>query len=177
MRAFVAVEVPSGAGDPGGVATPAPDHRTLRFLGEIDEPTAEALLRSLGPAVARVPAFEFVLEGVGAFPSADRPRVVWRGVSRGEAELRALARVVRETVDASGAVRDPAPFVPHVTLFRVRSPRDRERAARLLAPGASLPPPTPVGVDSVQFVESQLTRTGAIHRTRARFHLEGTPPS
>ena len=85
--------------------------------------------------------------------------------------------MVRETVDASGAVRDPAPFVPHVTLFRVRSPRDRERAARLLAPNAAVPLPTTVGVDSVQFVESQLTRTGAIHRTRARFPLEGTPPS
>jgi RNA 2',3'-cyclic 3'-phosphodiesterase len=164
VRAFVAVEVPREG---------RPDHLTLRFLGEIDPPRADKLMRALLPAVRRVVPFEFVLEGVGAFPSRDRPRVVWRGVSRGEAELRALAGVVRETIVRAGMVDDPAPFVPHVTLFRVRSPRDRERAAHLLAPNASVPAPTVVPVTSVQFVESQLTAAGAVHRALARFPLEG----
>jgi len=175
VRAFVAVEVPREVRPGEGTSPSAPDHLTLRFLGEIDPPQADELMRALLPAVARVAPFEFVLEGVGAFPSRERPRVVWRGVSRGEAELRVLARVVRETIVRTGMADDPAPFVPHVTLFRVRSPRDRERAAQLLAPNAAMPAPVVVPVNSVQFVESQLTTSGAVHRTLARFPLEGAP--
>lgn len=175
MRAFVAVAVPKGEGAEAGGAHAAPDHGhlTLRYLGEIDEPTVGDLMRALPPAVARVAPFEFVLEGVGAFPSAERPRVVWRGVSRGAGELRALAGVVRETVASMGMPEDPAPFVPHVTLFRVRSIRDLERAARRLAPNAPPIPPTEVLATSVHFVESQLTSSGASHRTLARFPLAG----
>lgn len=176
MRAFVAVEVPREGRSGSGTSASAPDHLTLCFLGEIDELRAGDLIRTLAPAVARVAAFDFVLEGVGAFPSRDRPRVVWRGVSRGEGELCGLARVVREAVASVGLAEDTAPFLPHVTLFRVRSPRDRERAARLLSSPTLAPPPTTVSVTSVTFVESELTSSGAIHRTRARFPLAGTFP-
>ncbi|MGA8536845.1 MAG: RNA 2',3'-cyclic phosphodiesterase [Thermoplasmata archaeon] len=176
VRAFVAVEVPRGEIAEPGDSPSAPDHLTLRFLGDIDEPAADELMQTLALAVARVPPFEFVLEGVGAFPSRARPRVVWRGVTRGEGELQALARVVRDAIGPAGGPEDRSPFVPHVTLFRVRSPRDRERAARLLAPNAPVPPSTVVPVAAVHFVESQLTSTGARHRTRARFPLAGTDP-
>ncbi|MCI4372352.1 MAG: RNA 2',3'-cyclic phosphodiesterase [Thermoplasmata archaeon] len=173
MRAFVAVEVPPTLDAEIEPARSAPDHLTLRFLGDVDERTIEELIRVLAPSVASFAPFEFVLEGVGAFPSTDRPRVVWRGVSRGEAELRSLALGVRTAIRSAGGGDDPAPFVPHVTLFRVRSPRDRERAARLFAANASIPPPTVVPVRSVEFVESELTSAGARHRTRASFPLLG----
>jgi 2'-5' RNA ligase len=172
VRAFLAVEVPR----PDAARTDvAREHLTLRFLGEIDEPTADAIAGALGPALAPIAPFEFVVEGVGAFPTAERPRVVWRGVGRGSAELKELARVVRATVVSVGVPDDPAPFVPHVTLFRVRTPRDRERAARLLGPDADSTPRTPVPVEAVELVESELRPGGAVHRTRARVPLRGTP--
>jgi RNA 2',3'-cyclic 3'-phosphodiesterase len=171
VRAFVAVEVPREAEEVPRESPLAPDHLTLLFLGETAPTTADDLERALAPALAHVPSFEFVLEGVGAFPSPARPRVVWRGVGRGTDALGALARVVRETVASVTGTSDPSPFVPHVTLFRVRSSRDRERAARMLAEGAPSPPPTTVPVRSVDLVESTLRPAGAQHRTRARFPL------
>ena len=176
MRAFVAVEVPGREGEGAGATASAPEHLTLRFLGEIDSGLVDRLIERLGPALARIARFEFVLDGVGAFPSPHRPRVVWRGVTEGAGELHALARAVREVVDSGGASEDATPFVPHMTLFRVRSSRDRERAARLLAPQATLPPPTRVPVTSVQFVESRLSASGAHHEVRARFPLAGAGP-
>lgn len=173
MRAFVAVEVPRGEDGETGASLSVPDHLTLCFLGDIDQPRADELMQELAPAVACLPPFEFVLAGIGAFPSRDRPRVVWRGVTRGEGELQALARVVRATIRSVEGTVEASAFVPHVTLFRVRSSRDRERAARLLAPNASLPPPKIVLVTSVQLVESQLSSAGAWHRTLARFPLAG----
>jgi RNA 2',3'-cyclic 3'-phosphodiesterase len=171
VRSFVAVEVPSSGRSATGEPTGAPDHLTLRFLREIDERTAEGLERALRPAVASVGQFEFTLDGVGAFPTPARPRVVWRGVTQGEPELQSLARVVRVAVEAVLGKVESEPFVPHVTLFRVRTPRDRERAARALTPDAPRLPPTIVQVSEVLLVESRLTPSGAVHRVRARFPL------
>jgi RNA 2',3'-cyclic 3'-phosphodiesterase len=176
VRAFVAVEVPRADGGNVAAITPVSDHLTLHFLGEVDSETAERVIRALAPAVAHRAPFEFVLDGVGAFPSADRPRVVWRGVSRGVEALRTLADAVRTAATSEGGASDSAPFVPHLTLFRVRSLRDRERAARVLAPGASLPPATAVSVTRVQFVESVRSPSGVRHHPRAEFPLLGTPP-
>jgi 2'-5' RNA ligase len=120
VRAFLAVEVPPDERPRDGMSTEAPQHLTLRFLGDVEDPAVESLTRSLGPAVASHRAFELVLEGVGAFPSRDRPRVVWRGVGHGREEVAALARTVRDAVVRAGLPDDPVPFVPHVTLFRVR---------------------------------------------------------
>jgi RNA 2',3'-cyclic 3'-phosphodiesterase len=173
VRAFIAVEVPRGETRAAGELVAAPEHLTLRFLGDIEARTAEAIMAALAPALAPFAPFEFVLEGVGAFPTPARPRVVWLGVSRGKGELESLARLVGETVRPIVGTSDSSPFVPHVTLFRVRSPRDRERAARLFEAGAPLPPPTRVLVTQVQFVESQLSSSGAHHRTLARFPLSG----
>ncbi len=174
MRAFVAVPVPRPEDSKTGTPAFTLDHLTLRFLGEVDARSAKELVRSLAPAVAPLTPFEFVLEGVGAFPSPERPRVLWRGVTRGAEELQALARVVHDTVERAGVAPDPAPFVPHATLFRVRSARDRERARRLLAPNAPLPAPRVVAVTEVEFVESELTPAGARHRVLARFPLSGS---
>ncbi|MBI4361813.1 MAG: RNA 2',3'-cyclic phosphodiesterase, partial [Euryarchaeota archaeon] len=52
-------------------------HITLKFLGELPE---ERLARVEETLVSlSLPTFEARLEGVGAFPTPRRPRVVWVG--------------------------------------------------------------------------------------------------
>ena len=76
-------------------------HLTLKFLGAVPE--------------ARI-------LGLGAFPSANRPRVVWAGVTDGASETVELARRVDTALAKLGFARDERPFSPHVTLGRVRRP-------------------------------------------------------
>jgi 2'-5' RNA ligase len=161
VRLFVAVEVAGPAARPTG----SPEHLTLRFLGEVAPDRVEPLAVALRHETTPLPPFEFVVDGVGAFPSADRPRVVWRDVREGREALLALAGAVRTAVVRAGLPDDPTPFVPHVTLFRVRSPRDRARAVAVLS-GAERPPPaTRVLVTSIALKASELTPHGAEHRT------------
>ena len=131
--------------------------------------------RVLAPVGTRVAPFDLTLEGVGAFPSADRPRVVWVGASAGAAELVGLAGRVREAL----AAEIPAPveeaFVPHLTLFRVRSAFDRRRAEELLRGEVPAPPPRNVRVAEFVLKESVLSTRGATHRTVAAFPLAGPP--
>lgn len=171
VRAFVAVEVPAPSGEVR--RSPAPEHLTLLFLGEIPRERVRPISDALSSVAAAVPPFFATLEGVGAFPSAEHPRVVWRGVTEGSAELSRLANGVRRALAAEGDPTRRDEFSPHLTLFRVRSSTDFRRARELLS--GAVPPPAPRRFRVAEFVlkESELSVRGATHRTVATFPLRG----
>jgi len=178
MRAFVAVEVPPPSSDARRRA--APEHLTLLFLGEVPRERVELISDALTPVGANSSPFDVTLEGVGAFPSPERPRVVWTGATEGSEELVRLANDVRAALANEGdPTRREATFVPHLTLFRVRSPNDNRRARELL--GGGVPPPSPRRFRVAEFVlkESELSSHGATHRTLRTFPLtgQGTAPA
>jgi RNA 2',3'-cyclic 3'-phosphodiesterase len=164
VRAFVGLDM--GGPASGSEARPeAPAHLTLQFLGEVAEDRVEGISDAIRTAVRDVPAFEITLEGVGAFPSEHQPRVVWVGVTEGAPQLTVLAARVSDALAHLDLRKDRHEFSPHVTLFRVRSPRDRQRARRLLDGTEAAPPARVVRVTEVALKESCLTREGPIHRT------------
>lgn len=169
MRAFVAVDIPPL---PGSTAGGAPVHLTLRFFDDLKDREAPLVIASLDRAAATEPSFLLELAGVGAFPNERDPRVVWVGVTTGREPLLRLERRLGRELAAHGVPPDPRPFVPHVTLFRVRGPRDRERAARTLGepPGRSY---GATNVTELLLKESELRPGGAVHRVvhRARLGL------
>ena len=174
MRAFVAVEVPPPTDEthPGS----APAHLTLFFLGEIPRERAGPIAEALAPVGAARAPFYATLEGVGAFPSADRPRVVWLGITEGSAELVRLAGEVRTALGSEGDPTRRETFAPHLTLFRVRSATDRRRATELLTGTVAPPSPRRFRVREFVLKESELSARGATHRTLATFPL-GEPSS
>jgi 2'-5' RNA ligase len=155
----------------GGTGMPrAEGHLTLAFLGEIDPGRGEAVIRAAGNALDGVAAFRVELRGVGAFPSAASPRVVWIGTSEGSGALIAIARRLHERLRDAGFVTDERPLVPHVTLFRVRSAEDATRARQLLRDHADRRfGETWAG--SVTLWESQLRPAGAVHLPRRSWSL------
>ncbi|MBI4637242.1 MAG: RNA 2',3'-cyclic phosphodiesterase [Candidatus Rokubacteria bacterium] len=108
-----------------GVAWVVPDnlHVTLKFLGQVDEARLGEVASALAAAAAGVAAFDFVVQGLGAFPSVDRPRVVWAGAGEGAGALVTLASRVEEALGPLGFAAEARPFSPHVTLGRLRAPR------------------------------------------------------
>lgn len=175
MRAFVAVEVPPPSGE--SRRGPAPEHLTLLFLGEIPRERVDPIVAALLPVGSSVAPFALTLEGVGAFPSSERPRVVWTGATEGGDELVRLANRVREALATEGdPTRREATFVPHLTLFRVRSSSDFRRARELLE--GRIPPPTPrrFRIEEFTLKESELSSHGPTHRTVRTFSLTGTAP-
>ncbi|HYB79594.1 MAG TPA: RNA 2',3'-cyclic phosphodiesterase [Thermoplasmata archaeon] len=175
MRAFVAVEVPPPSSEAHRGA--APDHLTLLFLGEIPRERVGPIAEALSPVAADATPFDLTLEGVGAFPSPARPRVVWTGATEGSAELVTLANDVRAALAHEGdPTRREATFVPHLTLFRVRSANDVRRAHELLAGRIPLPTPRRFRVAEFVLKESELSTRGATHRTVRTFPLSGRAP-
>jgi RNA 2',3'-cyclic 3'-phosphodiesterase len=170
VRAFLGIDL---RGAVAGSEEPSPPHLTLRFLGEVDPAGLERVIAVIPPAVAPVAPFDLGLGDVGAFPSAERPRVVWRGVREGADEVRRLARDVTGALARVGWPPEPGEFVPHMTLFRVRSPRDRRRAADLLEGRTPLAAVPVIRVRAVALKESRLGTRGAVHRVVREFPLLG----
>jgi 2'-5' RNA ligase len=146
----------------GARATPAASlHLTLRFLGSIPASQAQRLGEELILAVRDVPAFELVLRGIGAFPSLNRPRIVWAGFEQPAETLSLLKRRVDEVAD-SYVDPENRPFHPHLTLVRLRHARPisglRQEAEALAARSLGS-----MRNRSVTLMRSDLRPSGAVY--------------
>ena len=167
MRLFVAIDV----GPSSESRDPSPTHLTLRFLGEVAPERLDAISAAIEESVRGSHPYDLVLESVGAFPSPSRPRVVWQGATAGGQETSEIAARLTDALARIGFPPDRERFVPHMTLFRVRSAALHRRALALLSGEEPPPPARTVAVREVALKESTLTPKGAVHRTLRAFPL------
>jgi RNA 2',3'-cyclic 3'-phosphodiesterase len=101
-------------------------HITLAFLGEVDDRTTGRLIPRLERAATRHGRFSLAFAGAGAFPAADRARVLWCGLDGDQRSLAGLAASVAAGARRAGAAPpdEGRPFRPHLTLARCRMPAD-----------------------------------------------------
>lgn len=107
-------------------------HLTLKFLGNVDPDRLRAVCDAIRSIAETSNAFEVTLTGVGAFPKASRPSVVWVGVTTGAEEMKALAARVDDALAGLGFLREERGFSAHVTLGRVRSARHIHRLPEVI---------------------------------------------
>ena len=145
-------------------------HVTLKFLGEITEEERRAIEAIWQRVAAHEAPFTMSLEEIGAFPSTAAPRVILVGIKTGrEAVVRMAEACERETA-AIPLRQEERPFVAHVTLGRVRSPRHRQPLAEILRTTA-WQPPAPWRVDSLTLYQSVLGPGGPAYRVLADIPL------
>ena len=147
-------------------------HLTVKFLGAVAEERIESIASVLTGVVVGVGAFEAEIEGLGAFPSAVRPRVVWAGVTAGAGPMGELAGRVDEALIALGFAPDARPFSPHITLGRVRQPGGAPALTEALR-GAAGRPFGRLRVARVSLMRSELSPRGARYTELAAASLGG----
>jgi 2'-5' RNA ligase len=142
-------------------------HLTLKFFGSISEESLEKIgevMLSIGRLC--IP-FQIEIGGVGAFPSLDRPRVIWVG-AREAHFLVALQSALEEELQKIGIPREDRPYSPHLTLGRSRGriPAGREilEKYRNIVCGTML-------VEKVILFESRLYPAGSVHLPLKTFCL------
>jgi 2'-5' RNA ligase len=148
-------------------------HLTLLFLGEVDARDLPAVCRIVADAAAAEPPFTVRVSGVGAFPTARRPKVLWAGVTDGAAELIRLHDALEPPLLDLGCYRrEERAYTPHLTLGRVKSDAD----------GAKLAPALPkhlawsggqTTVAEIVLFSSELRRDGPEYTALGRGALRG----
>jgi 2'-5' RNA ligase len=96
-------------------------HITTKFIGEWPEAQLDVLKRALATVPPQPVAI--AVRGLGWFPNADRPRVLWAGIDAGP-PLRNLARDTERAVAKLGVTVEMREYSPHLTLARIPDPRD-----------------------------------------------------
>ncbi|MCS7312187.1 MAG: RNA 2',3'-cyclic phosphodiesterase [Acidobacteria bacterium] len=147
-------------------------HLTLKFLGDTPEDRIPTIQDACGRAVRPFSAFSMELKGVGVFPDWRRPRVLWVGVQTAVETLGALQAAVERAVEPLGYPPETRPFIPHLTLARVKRShpavlqklREREKTALEGSYGV-------IWVRQVTLFESRLHPQGAVYTPLAHFPL------
>lgn len=144
-------------------------HVTMKFLGEVPEDKISTIVDALRKAVAGVAQFNINVRGIGVFPDLRYVRVVWAGVAEGRDEIMGLQQRIDREVGPLG-FRPERDFVPHLTIARVKTAKQKERLAAFVKEMAN----TEFGVTrahAVELKQSTLTSKGPIYSTLARIEL------
>lgn len=155
------------------VAFPKADrlHITLKFLGQVEADRVADLERCLLP-IGSTDRFQICFEGVSAFPSPSRARILWLGVTEGAERLKSLAEQVDRYCAELGFEPEQREFKPHLTLGRVkRAPRSGPSVVENVSPkeaGPSL-------VTEVTLYLSELGPGGSTYTPLVRFPLRQPP--
>lgn len=184
MRCFIAVDVPAAVREAAGRAqeslraagadvkwtSPGSLHVTLKFLGGLEDAAVERAKARLAADVPSRGRLRLRFRGLGAFPERGRPRVIWAGCEGDLDGLAALARAAEEAGREAGVEPEARPFAPHLTLGRVKSPRNLEALEALLprfrdADFGECP------VQAVVLYKSTLRPQGAVYEAQAVFPL------
>jgi len=112
------------------IVEPENIHVTMRFLGEVRSDSIDKVFDAMKKALF-VP-FEVRIQGVGAFPDARYPRVVWAGITQGANDLRSISSQLEPHLMALGFAPDPKGFSPHLTIARVRGGRNKTELAKFI---------------------------------------------
>lgn len=97
-------------------------HITLRFLGGVPERRMPLVMDAASGVASHTLPFSLSLSGLGAFPTVQKPRVIWVGLDRdaGYERLQTLYENLDSKLTERGFQPEERSFSPHITLARTR---------------------------------------------------------
>ncbi|MBI2507995.1 RNA 2',3'-cyclic phosphodiesterase [Candidatus Woesearchaeota archaeon] len=166
MRCFIAVDLPENIKQKlGGIllderfadAVKVSDyHLTLKFLGDINEPTLERVKKEL--CKIRFKPFKLKLDKIGSFPNRNFIRVIWIGVTP-------KRKIINLMMDVDNLLVSLFPrekrFDSHITLARIKMVKKRDEFMKIFDVRID----ECFNVDKMKLIKSELTEKGAKYKT------------
>lgn len=147
-------------------------HLTLKFLGDVSTANLNMIAEILRNQANACAKFDMAVGGLGVFPNARRPRVVWVGVEAAGGLMQLQQRIETE-MSRLGYPGERRAFSPHLTLARVQ-PKASSGQARQIGEILTAAAAEQVGemqVERVTLFRSQLKRSGAEYEALSRAEL------
>jgi RNA 2',3'-cyclic 3'-phosphodiesterase len=140
-------------------------HVTLKFLGEVSEAREPELRSALGRAAVGGHPLPLAIDGFGAFPGFERPRVIWAGLEP-DPGLDALQHRVEREFEPLGFAPEQRPFRPHLTLGRAARDARPRHCDGLEETLTGLQHHETTVVASIDLMQSLLQSGGAVYQLR-----------
>lgn len=151
---------------------PGGQHLTLKFFGDVSTEDVESISHAVQNRLASGWSLNLKVEKLGVFPDPRKPRVLWCGTSGDIEKLAALQKQLDADFGLIGFPKEDRPFRAHLTLTRIKDPREVSGVSEALAKHATFS----AGEFSVReliLFQSKLTPQGAIYTRLAAFPLAG----
>ncbi|MFH1854724.1 MAG: RNA 2',3'-cyclic phosphodiesterase [Candidatus Omnitrophota bacterium] len=145
-------------------------HLTLKFLGDIEQDKIPEISNTLKSIALKSSVFEISFSGIGAFPTINRPRIIWLGIGNGSDNLRTLAALVEKEMENMGFTKEERDYKAHLTLGRVRSQKNIKELSKLLSE-TSFKYQANIRIDRLTLFQSTLTQKGAIYTILSEANL------
>ena len=180
VRSFIAIELPDElklelsqlvaqlkSGEQSWVkwVDPYNIHLTLKFLGNVAVDRLDDTTGAIEKAAQGIAPFRLELKELGVFPNLRRVQVAWVGISGEVDKLSQLQQRIESNLAPLGFTPESRPFVPHLTLARLRDQAllaERQRFGQLIT-GTRFEAANAIKVNAIRLMRSQLTREGAIY--------------
>jgi RNA 2',3'-cyclic 3'-phosphodiesterase len=146
-------------------------HLTLKFFGDIGAEDVGPLSATIEKGIRGVAPFSLDIRGVGVFPDARRPRVLWLGTAGDTERLTMTVRNLDRGFADLGFAPEERPFRAHWTLARIKSPQGLTGVARALETERE----TQAGaftVNALVLFKSELRPQGAVYTRLAEYALK-----
>jgi 2'-5' RNA ligase len=100
-------------------------HLTLKFLGDTTSADIEQIKTAMPKACDGFSTFSITIKQIGAFPRIESPRIIWIEALSEDDIVKKLAGSIEDELEKLGFEKENRTFKSHVTIGRVRSPRNR----------------------------------------------------
>lgn len=143
-------------------------HFTLKFFGDVGEGKLRRIRGMVEETLKGYEPFDLHVMGAGVFPSPRYIRVVWLGV-----ENPGVFSELQRNLDMEFArlgFRKEREYVPHLTIGRVKGPRNREKLAALIGELENVDAGA-LRIDRVSLKRSELTPEGPVYSDLEVFRL------
>jgi len=147
-------------------------HLTLKFFGSISADKIDGITRVIDEHVTAFTPLDLTIRRIGVFPDLKRPRVVWLGTEGDIEQLIALQRKLDEGFQGLGFEREDRPFRAHLTLGRIKTPKEVAGLAKALESGRDATAGQ-FRAGSLCLFRSELKPSGAVYTKLAEFPFRG----
>jgi 2'-5' RNA ligase len=139
-------------------------HLTLKFIGEISQDKINRVKALMVDALNTSTAFTLEVKGLGMYPNAKKPRVIWLGIEN-VSGLVDLHKHLDRALSQVDIKPDTRPFSPHLTIARVRKNAAPNQVS-LIGETLSQFKVGSLGItqiENVRLYQSELTPQGSIY--------------
>lgn len=146
-------------------------HITIKFLGSVDAATAGNLTSGFS-TLSGLNKVRYTIEGIGAFPSADHPSVIWAGINCDKNALSSIVQAVEHFVSGYGFTPEKRKFSPHLTLARIKKGKKIPADLNSFLKQEKINSSAPLVFSELVLFESFLKNTGPEYKKISAIHLD-----
>lgn len=148
-------------------------HLTLKFLGDTPQGMLPRLNAQLGTVAAGTVGFELTAKSCGVFPTPNRARVLWAGISC-PPELTQLQKEIDAQLLGLGFAMEGRAFSPHLTLGRVSDSAEGQKVKAVVQELLNHAEDDfgSVAIQKFTLFQSTLTPAGPIYTPLQRYALQ-----